>query len=1024
VNQLGGCALFSSGARSHRVVLIQPESFGRLEEAKMRFAKFLACCCFVLFIAVLVAWGPAGVGLEQAAAKSNNGSAQYVCPPWPLKALPSQNEEAYAKLLSDYTYNGCYKTDPRWKDDLEVRDTGPYINGKTYGTHNAVRVYYSPEIVKWLGSGKESDRKEGDIPDGAAIIKEMYSPPATQNVDTKIKCNAPFQASDPPNRCNGLAIMVRDKKGSYDGWFWTDGNPLSYTSSVTNNGKKVTYGSYPNAGFGLYCVNCHASAKTELTFSTLNNILGNSITFNPTMPPNQINLPAPTGSRRPVNIASEKRLTPLEDISVHLKRSDNDAKDETSTATTDATVPAHRPATAVPTPKQLVNVWYDTANQRPQTQKPQTFLTSNQCFGCHDATQNNASMPNMFYQQIYNSSAPAPTPTPTELDLNLSPYSEWRSSLMGLSGRDPVFFSQLETEMNLYPGIRDQIVNTCLSCHGVMGQRQLALDTGKPFEFKLEYLDRFGAQPLAEYGGLARDGVSCAVCHHISDEGLGTPATYTGKFNVGKPDEIFGPYQDVATVPMKNSLGLTPLKTRENQIAKSALCGSCHTVILPVLTPGQPYTPGDNVFTNNRQRTEHEQNTYLEWRNSKFQDERPPVDRAAAQSCQQCHMPGMYPQKTGEKLQFKVASIEDETFAAVEFRARDEDIHLRVRGGAENPAEGYSRHTLVGLNLFVMEIFNQFSAQLGISTYPASGGSPSTPFFDPMATWGNPVPSMVLTKKSALDMARNETAQVEVASVRRTAKGLTAQVKVANLAGHRFPSGVSFRRAFIELRVRDASGRTVWVSGDTNELGVIGNCNKGQSVGGKCRPGQFVPLLTESFAKSSNPQQIFQPHYETINSNTQVQIYEELVKDANGNFTTSFLSLANQVKDNRLMPQGWREDGPDAKVTAPHGVDKAANPGYFDGSGSDVVTYEVALDSPVREPLTVTATIYYQTIPPYYLEQRFANAPNGEFTKSLRYYVNNLDTNFVDSRWSLLLNEAPIQNWKLKVVATPPKTVR
>jgi cytochrome c553 len=958
---------------------------------------------------VLLAFSPDGFGVKRAAAKSDTGSPQDICA-WPLKTLPSQNQEAYEKLLSDYTNNNCYKNEAGvragWKRDLEVRDTGFFIAGKTLGTHNAVRVYYSPEIVKWLGSGKDGDRKEGDIPDGAIIIKEMYSNPAQQNVDTKIKCNAPSQDSDPPNRCNGLAIMVRDKKGAWDGWFWSDGNPISY-------------GSYPNAGFGLYCLNCHASAKTEVTFASLNNILGNAITFNATMPPNQINIGVPQVQ---ASIAAQKKLTPLEDISVHLKRSNDSENTHTDADGSLADMYMHIPrkprtatadAVALPTPKQMVSEWYDTATQRPQSQKQQMFLTSNQCIGCHDATQNNASMPNMVYQQIFNFKSPSPTPTPTELDLNLSPYSEWRSSLMGLSGRDPVFFSQLETEMNLYPGIKDQIVNTCLSCHGVMGQRQIALDTGKPFEFKLDYLDRFGAQPFAEYGGLARDGVSCAVCHRISDEGLGTPATYTGKFNTGKADEIFGPYEDVALVPMKNSLGLTPKKTRENQITKSALCGSCHTVILPVLKPGQPYSPGDNVFTDKGQKTEHEQNTYLEWRNSKYQDERPPINREAAQSCQQCHMPGMYPQKIGKKLQFKVASIEDETFAAVEFRAKDEDIHLRVRGGAATPEESYSRHTLVGLNLFVMEIFNQFSAQLGISTSPASNGSPATPFYDPMATWGNSVPSITLTKKSALEMARNETAQIEVASLKRTPKGLTAQVKVTNLAGHRFPSGVSFRRAFIEFRV-DVGGKTYWVSGDTNEKGVIGNWKN----------GQFVPLQTESFARSTNPQQIFQPHYEIIDSDTKVQIYEELVKDANGNFTTSFLSLANQVKDNRLMPQGWREDGPDAKATAPVGVDKAANPGFFDGSGTDVVTYEVPLDPRITRPVTVTATIYYQTIPPYYLEQRFLNAPNGTFTKSLRYYVNNLDTNYVDSRWTLLLKEAPIKNWKLMVVATPPRTLR
>ena len=32
-------------------------------------------------------------------------------------------------------------------------------------------------------------------------------------------------------------------------------------------------------GFGFYCVNCHASAKSESTFSDLNNVLGAPDTF-------------------------------------------------------------------------------------------------------------------------------------------------------------------------------------------------------------------------------------------------------------------------------------------------------------------------------------------------------------------------------------------------------------------------------------------------------------------------------------------------------------------------------------------------------------------------------------------------------------------------------------------------------------------------------------------------------------------------------------------------------------------------
>ena len=39
------------------------------------------------------------------------------------------------------------------------------------GHHPAVRIYYSPAVMKWLVNGRE-----GDIPDGAMIVKEMYRP--------------------------------------------------------------------------------------------------------------------------------------------------------------------------------------------------------------------------------------------------------------------------------------------------------------------------------------------------------------------------------------------------------------------------------------------------------------------------------------------------------------------------------------------------------------------------------------------------------------------------------------------------------------------------------------------------------------------------------------------------------------------------------------------------------------------------------------------------------------------------------
>jgi hypothetical protein len=975
----------------------------------MKNLKIGALCLFLIFVACLATFNRAGLAAGDGGGEPKEAAAGPCT--WPLPIQPSDGQDAFQKALSDYVRNGCYKKpDSGWKGDNQIRDTGPFIpnnsqdptaGGKTLGTHNAVRVYYSPEVWKWMTSG----RKDGDIPDRAAIIKEMYPNPAQQKVDGDAY---PCGQSPTGYSLQGYAIMVKDKKGAWDGWFWSDGCP------------KIDYSGYPNAGFGLYCINCHASAHAELTYSASRNVLGSPIVFNQTMLPFDVGAqPAPRtpAARLRAGGVTPQHPAPQEtEDDVHLQRSLGGQSREESRVD----LVKHAGRAAVTIPKTLVSEWYDTAVQNPQGQKAQMFVTSNQCFGCHDATQNNALIPNMVYPQVYTEAKGGPT----ELDVNVSPYGEWRSSMMGLSGRDPVFYSQLETEFNLHPELREQIVNTCLSCHGVMGQRQITLDKKGPF--KLEYLDRFGSQPFAEYGGLARDGVSCAVCHHISAEGLGTPSTYTGKFNLGKPDEIFGQFKDVATVPMKNGLGLTPLKTKENQIRSAALCGSCHTVILPVLKVGEKYPaevfedalkvergdeskvggPGEPI------RVEHEQNTYLEWLNSKYQNERAPFDPKDVQTCQDCHMPANYPSKTGERLNFKAASIEEDTFAAADFRAPDEDIHLRVRGPVAD--EPFSRHTLLGMNVFTLKMFAQNPDTLGVA------------FFDPMATYGNAVPSLIAAQKSALELARAQSAQVALTSLRRTPKGIRAEVKVTNLAGHKFPSGVSFRRAFVELRVLDSAGRTLWVSGATNANGVIGTT----------KAGRFTPLVTEFFDMKTNPQQKYQPHFDAshpITSEDQVQIYEELVKDTNGHFTTSFLSLADPVKDNRMMPQGWRRNGPDAGDTKPLGVDEASNPGYFDGTGSSVIAYEIPLPLKLQQKFTVTATIYYQTIPPYYLQQRYAGASQGVFTQSLKYYVDNLAVNGVDDDCKannggncdeggcdpcqLMLGEAPIKNWKLMITS-------
>ncbi|MGH2508526.1 MAG: hypothetical protein ACRDHZ_14175, partial [Ktedonobacteraceae bacterium] len=512
-------------------------------------------------------------------------------------------------------------------------------------------------------------------------------------------------------------------------------------------------------------------------------------------------------------------------------------------------------------------------------------------------------------------------------------------------------------------------------CHGVMGQRQFHLDKGNgPFTlFTRAQLNN----PNSRYAALARDGISCAVCHHMADQNLGDPSTYTGHFILGPANEVYGPYpsgdsdvkvgDNVIRRPMINSVGILPVFGA--QVGEAELCASCHTIVLPVYD-----ARGQQVIEDGVPKTEFEQTTYLEWLNSSF--------ASRNQTCQNCHMPDTF---KGAPLQFQIANIEDSTFPVVP--EIGPPTSLPADQSILQERTFYARHQLLGINVFALEMFDQFRTDLGL--YQQDGLLP--PDLQPV----------VFAQKNAVDgavyQAQTSTAQVSFDSVTKSAAQLQADVRIQNLAGHKFPSGVSFRRAFLDFQVLDAQGNILWESGGTNADGVI------TDTAGD-------PLTTEFFSSS---QQSFQPHFWTgnpITSDQQVEIYEEMVRDPQGELTTSFLSLDNKVKDNRIQPQGWSSSGPDADTTAPEGT--AADPSYQNGCGCSVVRYQLPLTGTLANAAMVQATLYYQSIPPYYLRQR-AEDGHGPDTARLVKFTNELDV----SKYT------EISNWKLQIAGSGPVNI-
>jgi hypothetical protein len=249
----------------------------------------------------------------------------------------------------------------------------------------------------------------------------------------------------------------------------------------------------------------------------------------------------------------------------------------------------------------------------------------------------------------------------------------------------------------------------------------------------------------------------------------------------------------------------------------------------------------------------------------------------------------------------------------------------------------------------------------------------------------------------SLHQARTATADVDILSSEIRDGKVVTTVRVTNLTGHRFPTGVGFRRAFLEFQVIDTSesrSRMAWASGRTNSLGILVDDQ------GRILPSEFFEPDAHGMRH--------QPHYTKITEQNQVQIYQELSADPCGKVTTSFFELATTLKDNRLLPKGWKKDGPAGsglpadfvEATAPVAV---SDPDYEGPEGADTIVYEVPMGRWDPKQLKVVARLYYQSLPPSYLKMRFETA-KGDSTQRLHYLTSHLS-----------LQNTPMRDWKLLV---------
>lgn len=279
-----------------------------------------------------------------------------------------------------------------------------------------------------------------------------------------------------------------------------------------------------------------------------------------------------------------------------------------------------------------------------------------------------------------------------------------------------------------------------------------------------------------------------------------------------------------------------------------------------------------------------EQVPYLEWRNS--------VYAKRGRHCQDCHLPRL-----------------------------DEPIKISSRPPWLDPREPFWRHQFAGGNAFLLTLLKDHSERLEVNAEPQQ--------FDQL-----------------ISQTRQQLTQAATIKVRgNIADGtLSLRVNVENLAGHKFPTGHPYRRAWLHVRVSDAGGQVVFESGGTDA------------------EGRMAGMVSD-----------YAPHHDVITEPGQVQIYEAVMGDSTGRATRSLLGAATYLKDNRLPPRGFRPDGPDSAHTATRG--SAAQDANFNarGNGRDQVTYRIPIRRP-SELLVAEVELLYQAVPPEAVQHLLDNS--------------------------------------------------
>ena len=533
---------------------------------------------------------------------------------------------------------------------------------------------------------------------------------------------------------------------------------------------------------------------------------------------------------------------------------------------------------------------------------------------------------------------------------DLSIGTAWETSMMSQATRDPYWHAVVASELDNFPSLEDEINDKCLVCHAPTAH-DLAAKTGTQAELRLfnkidettgDVLQR-GIYLSKEESELLSDAES-ELFNHAMDGVTCTLCHQIDATNLGTEESMTGGYVitgspsgDINDRPAYGQYDDPEISYMRNNSGFNPQHGAHLSTSESCATcHNLNIEPVDPVSGEPIANVPHfaEQAIFTEWLQSDYA-----VGGPKEASCQDCHMPVV-----------------------------DQDVFISQ--GATEKRPGFAEHTFLGANTVMQNMMKNYADELGIEL-DAPADTDQSEFRD------NAFDESIARNREFLKTSATVTVtQGSVESVDtddENTQTLNFDVGIENNTGHKLPAGYHSRRVYLHVQVLDANNELVFESGKMGD------------------DGEIIGVIEDT-----NPE-LYEPHYDLITDETQVQVYQTIVSDINGNRTHSLLSGSGYLKDNRITPSGLDKFAvqSDTTLADSFGTFGAAFDDDDFNSGRDTVSYQVSV--PQSTFYNVVAELRYQPISYGHLQKLFTQGDDVDAIDMFRtMYEDREKTTFLD----------------------------